>query len=224
MKRGRGRSCKNTLGRNLPSFFPRLHLPKAEFNRLLLQPLTTDLKNPRFLRHSWIGFSKQLNIDGQNSLSRTPATALWFRLYLPSFGPGFKSQAPIYAFFNLYCWNLICVGCWNEKWTKINEKEAGIGPLFKNISLSHLPLLFYLKMCDRLNLLSQQGWNDSKLRIYTVPQKRIRALINIVWDCLNVIFLFLLMQSSHSFVQKMQGRTSMHSVNVVIVVIVNGLH
>ena len=48
------------------------------------------------------------------------AIAQWFCLRLPSSSPGFESQAR-----HLYYWN------WNEKRTKINEKEAGIGPYLK---------------------------------------------------------------------------------------------
>ena len=57
--------------------------------------------------------------------------APWFRLYLPSCSPGFESKHIVYAVFNLFSWNWICVRCWIEKRTKINEKEAGIGPFFQ---------------------------------------------------------------------------------------------
>ena len=53
-----------------------------------------------------------------------------YRLCLPSCGCGFQSQAHHLRFFNLYNWNC------NEKRTKINEKEAGIGPFLKKNCLS----------------------------------------------------------------------------------------
>ena len=65
-----------------------------------------------------------------------------YRLCLPSCGCGFQSQAHHLRFFNLYNWNC------NEKRTKINEKEAGIGPFLKK-TVYHLLngpfLLFQLK-------------------------------------------------------------------------------
>ena len=51
------------------------------------------------------------------------AMAPWFRLHLQSCGPVFTTQAH-----HLYHWNWY----WNEKRTKINVKEAGIGPVFFN--------------------------------------------------------------------------------------------
>ena len=60
------------------------------------------------------------NIFGYRVAAITP----WFRLHLLSCGPGFDSQALHLCFFNLW---LIC----DVKRTKINEKEAGIGPYLK---------------------------------------------------------------------------------------------
>ena len=53
-----------------------------------------------------------------------------YRLCLPSCGCGFQSQAHHLRFFNLYNWNC------NEKRTKINEKEAGIGPFLKKLFIT----------------------------------------------------------------------------------------
>ena len=44
------------------------------------------------------------------------AITLWYRLCLPSCSRGFKSQAHIYTFFNLYYWNC------NEKRTKEHKR------------------------------------------------------------------------------------------------------
>ena len=51
---------------------------------------------------------------------RVADIALWFRLRLPSCGPGFESQAHHLRFFNLYYWNC------NEKITKINKKRPSV--------------------------------------------------------------------------------------------------
>ena len=66
--------------------------------------------------------------------SLAAAIAPWLCLRLPSCGPGFESQAHHLCFFmlklKLYC-------CWNKKRTKINEKEAGIGPYFKKTTTAY---------------------------------------------------------------------------------------
>ena len=54
------------------------------------------------------------------------AIAPWFRLRLPSCGPGFDPKHTIYAFFNY--WNC------NEKITKINKKRPGLAHLKKTKS------------------------------------------------------------------------------------------
>ena len=58
------------------------------------------------------------------------AIAPWFRLLLPSCGPGFESQAHHLRLFPIYIVEIESVGnCYsNEERTKINEEEAGIGP------------------------------------------------------------------------------------------------
>ena len=56
---------------------------------------------------------------GKNTgLFGVAAIAPWFRLRLPSCGPGFDPKHTIYAFFNY--WNC------NEKMTKINKKRPGL--------------------------------------------------------------------------------------------------
>ena len=53
------------------------------------------------------------------------AIAPWFRLRLPSCGPGSNPKLTIYAFFNLY-WNC-------KKRTKINKKRPRMAHFLKNI-------------------------------------------------------------------------------------------
>ena len=59
--------------------------------------------------------------------------AQWIRLLLPSCRPGFESQA---HHLNFYKCNVVK--------TKINEKEAGIGPFFKKGGLQYQILHFLL--------------------------------------------------------------------------------
>ena len=60
-------------------------------------------------------------------------TAPWFRLRLPSFGPGSNPKQTIYAIFNLY-WCTYLLLQWEE-----DEKEAGIGPLKKHGTVTTTP-------------------------------------------------------------------------------------
>ena len=55
----------------------------------------------------------------------------------------------IYAFFNLYNW------CLNEKRTKINEKEAGIGPFSKRFT-----------RCSRVQLPTLGAFYDGNLQLW----------------------------------------------------------
>ena len=64
-------------------------------------------------------------LSGKKLNVKLAAIAQWFCLRLPSCGPGSNPEHTIYAYFNLYFWNC------DEKRTKINEKEAGIGPFLK---------------------------------------------------------------------------------------------
>ena len=63
---------------------------------------------------------------------RVAAIAPWFRLRLPSCGPGFKSQAHHLRFFNLYYWNCIEK---ITKITKINKKRPGLAHFLKKLIL-----------------------------------------------------------------------------------------
>ena len=63
------------------------------------------------------------------------AIAPWFRLGLPSCGPGFESQAHHLCFFQFVLLKLLLELEKNEN----KQKEAGIGPYFlKNMAFYHL--------------------------------------------------------------------------------------
>ena len=59
------------------------------------------------------------------------AIAPWFHLLLPCWGRGFNSHAHHQCFFLFELLKLYLY--WNEKRTKIYEKDAGICPNLKNI-------------------------------------------------------------------------------------------
>ena len=59
------------------------------------------------------------------------AIAPWFRLRLPSCGPGFESQA-----LHLWFYQFVLLKLYREN-NEIKQKEAGIGPFFeKNFPVS----------------------------------------------------------------------------------------
>ena len=73
-------------------------------------------------------FNKELVLGGA-------AIAQWIRLRLPSCHPGFESQAHHLHFFQFTLFKLyICHLNWNVNRTKINKKEARIGPFLKKQS------------------------------------------------------------------------------------------
>ena len=82
------------------------------------------------------------------------AIAQWIRLHLPSCRLGFESQAHHLRF--LQSNFVLCCHCVEER-TKINKKEAGFGPIFKQKSTRSLlikrafsPLPFRSHFCLRL--------------------------------------------------------------------------
>ena len=79
-----------------------------------------------------------MTVDVSND-NNVAAIAPWFRLRLPSCGPGSNPKHTIYAFFNLYYWNCI------ELITKIKKTKRGRDwPLFlkKVMTINYDPRVF----------------------------------------------------------------------------------
>ena len=96
------------------------------------------------------------------------AIAQWISLRLPSCCPGFESQAHHLCFFQFILFKLyICHLNWNVKTTKINIKQAGIGPFLKIKEKSQGQSKYYITRRDgiyrariiyRNILVSSQPW------------------------------------------------------------------
>ena len=119
------------------------------------------------------------------------AIAPWFRLHLPSCGPGFESQAHHLCFFNLY-WNC-------KKRSKINKKRPGLAHFFKNrvICRNAFPLitdvtLIGLIVCSWTTLICadvEKSQHDSDWPLFNVwlwPTRSVTRFGEILALCQNL--------------------------------------
>ena len=94
-------------------------------------------------------FLSSISIQFRNwAITWVAIIAPWFRLRLPSCGPRFKSQAHHLRFFHFYWY------C-NEKRTKINKKEARIGPFKKWTISSNYIFLYFSLFCTQTGYLAE---------------------------------------------------------------------